>query len=117
MAHCARYAKLVKHGGTKSGRFIGVFLHVKLSKIITSRFLAIGRGDTPKMHSVQSHAGVTPIDPQMYAKVEGWRTPEVQRSKGLHIEICILLRQHAKEYSFGYIHAVRESNSMPEFRA
>ena len=62
----------------------------------------------------RTHAGVTPVDPQVYAKVEGWRTPEVQRSKGLYVEICILLRQHAKEYSLGYIHAATKSNSTPE---
>ena len=44
----------------------------------------------------KAHAGVTQVYPQVYAKVEGWRTPEVQRSKGLYVQICILLRQHAK---------------------
>ena len=51
------------------------------------------------------HAGVTPLAPELYAKVEGWRTPEVKESKEPCVEICILLLQNAKEYSLGYIHA------------
>ena len=34
--------------------------------------------------------GGTPIAPQMYASVEGWRTPEVQRSKEPCADISIL---------------------------
>ena len=61
-----------------------------------------------------THAGVMPVDPQVYTKAEGWLTLEVQRSKELYIKICILLRQHAKENSLGYIHTNGKSNSMPE---
>ena len=38
----------------------------------------------------KTHAGVTPVDRQVYVKVECWGTPEGQRSKGLYVEICIL---------------------------
>ena len=49
----------------------------------------------------------------MYAKVEGWRTPEVQRSKGLYVETCSCLRQHAKEYSLlGCIHAATPTRTL-----
>ena len=62
----------------------------------------------------KTHAGVAPVALQVYAKVEGWRTPEVQRSKELCLEICILLRQYAKEYSLSYIQADRKANSAPK---
>ena len=29
----------------------------------------------------KTHAGCTPVAPQVYANVRGWRTPEVQRSE------------------------------------
>ena len=31
----------------------------------------------------KTNARVTPVAPQLYNKVEGWHTPEVQRSKNL----------------------------------
>ena len=63
----------------------------------------------------KTHAGVTPVAPQVYAKVEGLRTPEVQRSKEPFIEIYILLRQQAKEYSLSNIQADRTANSTPKY--
>ena len=51
------------------------------------------------------HERGTPVAHQVYAKVEGWRTLKVQRSKKPCIMICILFRQYAKEYSLGYIHS------------
>ena len=41
------------------------------------------------------------VAPWVYAIVESWRTPEVQRSKEPFLEICILLCQYVKEYSLG----------------
>ena len=49
------------------------------------------------------HFGNTPVAPQVYANVGGWRTPEVQRSKEPFIELWIFLRQYAKDYDLGYI--------------
>ena len=60
----------------------------------------------------KTHARVTPVDRQVYVKVECWRTPEVHRSKGLYVEICILLRQCAEEYSLGYIHAAMPTGKL-----
>ena len=45
----------------------------------------------------------------MYTNIEGWHTPEVQRSKEPSTEVCILLHQHAKEFKlYPYHHADRE---------
>ena len=51
------------------------------------------------------HAGGTPVASQVYAKVKGWRSHEVQRSKEPCAEICFLLPPRAKDYSLGNIHA------------
>ena len=42
------------------------------------------------------HARGTPVASQVYAKVEGWRTDEVQRSKEPCAETCFLLRPCAR---------------------
>ena len=62
------------------------------------------KSPTPECIQCKTHAGGASA-PQVYISVEDWRTPEVQRSKDMRIEIRILLRQCAKEYSLGYIHA------------
>ena len=64
----------------------------------------------------KTDAGGTPVTPQVYAKVEGRCTPEVQRSKEPCIDICILLRQCAKEYSLGNIQAVTPTGKVTPHR-
>ena len=59
----------------------------------------------PECIPCRTHAGSTPVTPLVYSNFEGWRTPEVQRSKGPCVEITILLRQYAKEHRLSYIHA------------
>ena len=59
-----------------------------------------------------SHSRGTPLVPQVYANVEGWRTPEVQRSEELCVEVCILIGQHAKEYNLGYIHVATPTGKL-----
>ena len=66
----------------------------------------------PRFIPCKPHAGGTPVAPQVYANVGSWRTPERQRSKELCIEICILSLQYAKEYSFGYIHAITPTRKL-----
>ena len=58
--------------------------------------------------------GGTPVIPQVYANIEGWRTPEVQRSKDLCVEVCILLRQYAKDYTLGYTHAAAPTGKLTQ---
>ena len=57
-----------------------------------------------------------PVAPQVYANNEGWRTPEAQRWKEPCMEVCIFLRQYAKEYTLGYLrrYADRKADSTPE---
>ena len=59
-----------------------------------------------------THAGGTPVVSQVYANVEGWRTLEVQRSKEPCVEICMLLRQYAKEYTLGYMYAATTTGKL-----
>ena len=61
------------------------------------------------------HAGGTPGASQVYAKVEGWRTPEVQTSKEPCVETCILLRLYAKVYKLGYIYAATSTGKLTPF--
>ena len=65
----------------------------------------------------KTHAWGTPVAPQVYNKVESWRTPEVQRSKEPCVEICILLRQYAKQYNLGYIHATTQTRKRIQRRS
>ena len=58
----------------------------------------------PGCISCRIHTGGTPVVPQVYASVDGWCIPEVQKSKEPCVEICSLLRQYADECSLGYIH-------------
>ena len=66
---------------------------------------------TPGCIQCKPHAGGTPVASQVYAKVEGWRTPEVQRSKEPCAEICVLLRPYAKDYSLGKCTPLRRRES------
>ena len=66
----------------------------------------------------KTHAGVMSVAPQVQDKVEGWRTPKVQRSNEICVQICILLRQYAKEYSLGYFHATTKTGKLaPSWRS
>ena len=60
----------------------------------------------------KTHAGVTPVAHHVYATLEGWRTPEVRRSKEPCAEIAVLLHQYAKEYRLGYIHAATPTRKL-----
>ena len=62
------------------------------------------------------HAGGTPVASQVYAKVEGWRTPEVQRLKEPCAEICVLLRPYAKDDSLGKVHAATPTGKLAPHR-
>ena len=44
------------------------------------------------------HAGGAPVASQVHVEVEGWRKPEVQRSKEPYAEMCFLLRPYAKAF-------------------
>ena len=50
--------------------------------------------------------------PQVYAKVEGWRTSEVHRLTEQCVDICNLLSQYAKEYSIGHVHAIKPTGKL-----
>ena len=67
---------------------------------------------SPGCITCKPHAGGTPVASLVYAKAEGWRAPEVQRSKEPCAEICFLLRLYAKDYSLGYIHAATPTGKL-----
>ena len=62
------------------------------------------------------YAGGTPVPSQVYAKVEGWCTPEVQRSKEPFAEICFVLHLYAKDYSLGSIHDAMPMGKLAPFQ-
>ena len=71
----------------------------------------------PGCNPCKAQAVGTLVAPQVLANVEGWRTPEVRRSKQPCVEIYILLRHYSEEYSFRLYpcrHADRKANYTPE---
>jgi len=74
--------------------------NAQIGKPVTDCFQV--KGDWPEYIPCKTYAGGTPVTPQVYANVEGWRTLEVQRSKEPYVEICTILRENAKEYSLGF---------------
>ena len=60
----------------------------------------------------KTHAGGSPVGPQMSADLLCWHTPKVYIFKEPCAEICISLRQFTKEYSIGYIHTVTPTGKL-----
>ena len=94
----------------RQSNVVGVLWGYLEGKVSFGQNIALNPGCIP----CKPHAGGTLVASQEYAKGEGWRTPDVQRSKEPCAEICFLLRPYAKDYSLGYIHADRKANSTPE---
>ena len=66
---------------------------------------------------LKTHAGSTPVAPQVYTNVEHWHASEMQRSQEPCSKVCILLCQYTKRYSiscFQCCHANKKANSTPE---
>ena len=101
---------LLGHGNGSKGWSLFKFVQMHLwiarkHSLITIHSILDRLGYLPGCILCKTHAEDTKVVPQIYVKVEGWCTTEVQRLKEMFIEIHILLHQYAKEYSLGYIHA------------
>ena len=64
----------------------------------------------------KTHAGGTPVAPQVYVNVGGWRTPEVQRSKNRASRCGFFtpVRQSLWFRVYPRRHADRKANCTPE---
>ena len=52
-------------------------------------------GETLGCIPYRTHPKSAQVVPQVYANIEGCRTPEVERSKELCADICIVIRLYA----------------------
>ena len=81
-------------------------------KLNLHEFACLVSRSTPGCIPCKTHAGVTPAAPQVYAKLEGWRTTEMRRLKEPCVEISILLHQYDKDYSLGYIYVTTTTRKL-----